>query len=73
MGTSKVGFYGHVRQYHALKAEIDQAIEDVLESGSYVLGPLLVKFEEELAQYMKLEESVRAVAGISCARVRTGR
>lgn len=36
-----VGFYGHVRQYHALKAEIDAAIQEVLESGEYVLGPTL--------------------------------
>ena len=35
----KVGFYGHVRQYHKLKDEIDAAISDVLESGKYVMGP----------------------------------
>jgi hypothetical protein len=29
----KVGFYGHVRQVHDLKAELDAAILSVLESG----------------------------------------
>jgi dTDP-4-amino-4,6-dideoxygalactose transaminase len=47
----KVSFYGHQRQYHNLKAEIDQAIVDVLESGQYVMGPALSRFEDELAKY----------------------
>ena len=47
----KVGFYGHVRQYHSLKSEIDKAISDVLESGAYVMGPQGKEFEKELAAY----------------------
>ncbi len=46
-----VPFYGHVRQYHNIKAEIDANIKEVLESGQYVLGPMLKKFEAELAQF----------------------
>ncbi len=46
-----VPFYGHVRQYHNIKAEIDANIHEVLESGQYVLGPMLKKFEGELAQF----------------------
>jgi dTDP-4-amino-4,6-dideoxygalactose transaminase len=60
---AKVGFYGHVRQYHNLKAEIDQAILDVLESGSYVLGPQLAKFEEELADAMNVQDTVGVNSG----------
>ena len=30
MAEMKVGFYGHVRQYHNLRTEIDPAIHDVL-------------------------------------------
>jgi dTDP-4-amino-4,6-dideoxygalactose transaminase len=63
MPQSNIGFYGHVKQYHNLKAEIDQAILDVLESGSYVLGPQLIKFEEELARYMKTKEAVGVNSG----------
>ena len=51
MSKYQVDFYGHVRQYHNLKAEIDAAILEVLESGSYVLGPKLTQFEAELASY----------------------
>jgi dTDP-4-amino-4,6-dideoxygalactose transaminase len=47
----KVEFYGHVRQYHNIQAEIDKNIRTVLESGQYVMGPMLKKFEGELAAY----------------------
>ena len=63
MAEMKVGFYGHVRQYHNLKGPIDQAIQEVLESGSYVLGPQLAKFEPELARYMGTREAVGMNSG----------
>ena len=47
----KVEFYGHVRQYHNIQAEIDGNIKKVLESGSYVMGPMLTQFEKEFAAY----------------------
>src|SRR6516162_5421318 len=47
----KVEFYGHVRQYHNIKSEIDKNIQTVLESSQYVMGPMLKKFEGELAAY----------------------
>jgi dTDP-4-amino-4,6-dideoxygalactose transaminase len=47
----KVAFYGHVRQYHNIKKEIDANIQAVLESGEYVMGPMLKRFEAELAAY----------------------
>ncbi|MDO8587526.1 MAG: DegT/DnrJ/EryC1/StrS family aminotransferase [Armatimonadota bacterium] len=52
MPETRVPFYGHVRQYHNLKEEIDRAITDVLESGTYVMGPRMKQFESELAGYM---------------------
>ena len=47
----KVSFYGHVRQYHNIKQEIDANINEVLESGAYVMGPMLKRFESEFAAY----------------------
>ncbi len=47
----KVPFYGHAKQYHNIKAEIDKNINEVLESGQYVMGPMLTRFEKELAAY----------------------
>ena len=59
----KVGFYGHVRQYHNLKIEIDAAILEVLESGSFVMGPKLKQFETELAAYCHTQEAVGVNSG----------
>ncbi len=63
MAETRVGFYGHVRQYHNLRDEIDGAIHDVLESGTYVLGPQVQKFEEELARYSNAKEAVGVNSG----------
>ncbi len=59
----KVGFYGHVRQYHNIKDEIDANIQEVLESGKYVLGPMLERFEKELAEYMGMKYAVGVNSG----------
>ncbi len=47
----QVGFYGHVRQYKNIQAEIDANIKRVIESGEYVQGPMLKQFEQELAAF----------------------
>jgi dTDP-4-amino-4,6-dideoxygalactose transaminase len=47
----KVEFYGHVRQYQNIQAEIDANLQKVLLSGNYVQGPMLKQFEAELAAY----------------------
>jgi dTDP-4-amino-4,6-dideoxygalactose transaminase len=53
-----VPFYGHVKQYHNSKAEIDANIQEVLESGQYVMGPMLQRFERELADYHGMKYAV---------------
>src|SRR5204862_2248567 len=45
-------------QYHNIKSEIDRNIQTVLESGQYVMGPMLKKFESELAGYHGLQFAV---------------
>jgi len=63
MASVKVGFYGHVRQYHGLKNEIDEALHEVLESGSFVMGPKLKQFEKEVAAYCNAKEAVGVNSG----------
>ncbi len=53
-----VPFYGHVRQYHNVKSEIDGNMQAVLESGQYVMGPMLKRFEQELAAYHGMKYAV---------------
>ena len=59
----KVEFYGNVRQYHNLKEEIDTAIVNVLESGGYVMGPTLARFEKELAAYWGTKHAIGCNSG----------
>ena len=54
----QVPFYGHVKQYHNIKAEIDSNIHEVLESGQYVMGPMLKRFEKELAAHHGMKYAV---------------
>ena len=58
MSQMRVGFYGHVRQYHNIKAEIDANIKQVLESGEYVQGPMNKQFEKELAEFHGMKYAV---------------
>ncbi len=41
-----------VGQYRAIRAEILAAIEEVLESGQFIRGPIVAAFEQELAAYL---------------------
>ena len=67
----KVEFYGHVRQYHNIKSEIDQNIQTVLESSQYVMGPMLKRFEAELAAYHGTKHAIGVgTLGIEKADVR---
>ena len=54
----KVAFYGHVRQYENIKAEIDANISEVLMSGKYVMGPMLDKFEKEFAAFTGMKHAI---------------
>jgi dTDP-4-amino-4,6-dideoxygalactose transaminase len=58
-----VPFYGHGRQYHSIKREIDDAFHAVMESESYVMGPALTRFEKELAQYFTMKHAVGLNSG----------
>ena len=47
--------------YHSIKKEIDLAIQDVLESSSFIMGPFVKKFEENFARFCQVKH------GIGCA------
>ncbi|MBI4875007.1 MAG: DegT/DnrJ/EryC1/StrS family aminotransferase [Acidobacteria bacterium] len=54
----QVPFYGHVRQYRNIQAEIDANMKEVLESGQYVMGPMLKRFEKEFAAYSGTKHAI---------------
>lgn len=53
-----ISFYGHVKQYNSIKNEIDANVQKVIESNSYVMGPMLKQFEEEFADYTGLKYAI---------------
>ena len=59
----KVPFYGHTKQYNNIKGEIDKNIQEVIESGSYVMGPMGSRFETELADYFGTKHSIGVNSG----------
>ncbi len=63
MPEIKVPFYGHVRQYHGIKKDLDEAILRVLESNQYVMGPAVVQFEQDLARYFGHKHAVGLNSG----------
>jgi dTDP-4-amino-4,6-dideoxygalactose transaminase len=54
----KVDFYGHARQYNNIKAEIDANLHEVIQSGQYVLGPMVKRFEGEFAAYSGTKHAI---------------
>ncbi len=59
----KIPFLDLKRQYFAIKKEIDAAIKDVLNSGSYILGENVARFEKEFAQYCGAKYGVGVANG----------
>jgi dTDP-4-amino-4,6-dideoxygalactose transaminase len=50
-------------QYHSIKNEIDVAVLSTLESGHFILGPQVVKFEESIAAYLGVKHAVGLASG----------
>lgn len=48
-----------------IKAELLEMVEQVLDSGHYILGPQVAKFEKEFAQYCKIQHAVGVANGTS--------
>ncbi len=52
-----------VTQYQSIKPEIDAAIQDVLNSGKFILGPHEKAFEHEIADYLGVKHSIGLASG----------
>ena len=52
-------------QYRSIKAEVDAAVLNVLESTEYVLGSEVAKFEAEFAAYSGAKFGIGASSGTS--------
>jgi len=52
-----------VAQYNTIKPEIDDAIQQVLVSGKFILGPNEKAFEQEIAAYLGVKHAVGVASG----------
>lgn len=50
-------------QYHSIKAEIHTAIDRVLESGAFIMGPDVKIFEQEVAEYLGVKHAIGVNSG----------
>ncbi len=51
------------RQYHGIKEEINSAIQDVLESQAFILGPQVKEFEDLFASYCDTKHAIGVSSG----------
>lgn len=51
------------RQYDTIKPEIDAAIDRVVASGRFILGPEVKAFEEEVAAYCGVQHAIGVASG----------
>ena len=51
------------RQYKAIKPEIDQAIQKVLDNTMFIMGPEVKELEEKIAQYCGAKHGVGVASG----------
>lgn len=59
----RVALLDLVAQYQSLKEPIDAAVQRVLQSGRYVMGPELTSFEQELAAWTGAKHAVAVASG----------
>lgn len=52
-----------VAQYHSIKQEIDEAVHATLESGHFILGPAVSKFEASIASYLGVDHAIGLASG----------
>jgi len=50
-------------QHQQLKAELEQAVIDVMRSGQYILGPQVEAFETEAANFLDVRHTVSCASG----------
>ena len=56
-------------QYRTIKAEVDAAIQGVLESGHFILGKEVGELERRIAGYLGIEEAVGCASGTDALQI----
>ncbi|MCX5909028.1 MAG: DegT/DnrJ/EryC1/StrS family aminotransferase [Deltaproteobacteria bacterium] len=59
----KVPFLDLPRQYKKIRVEVNRAMQEVLESQMFILGPTVEAFEKEVAAFCKVPHAVGVASG----------
>lgn len=59
----KINFYTSLREYSEKKDEFNKAIFDVVESGSFILGPKVTELEEAIKKYTGAKHAIGVASG----------
>lgn len=59
----KIPFIDLQSQYRAYKSEIDSAIQNVLDTSQYIMGPPVKQFEANLSQYVGAKHAIGCASG----------
>ena len=59
----KIPFIDLQAQYQKYKPEIDEAVQNVLNSSQYIMGPQIKKLEDELASYTGTKHAIACSSG----------
>lgn len=56
-------------QYKTIEEEVNRVVEEVLESGHYILGPNVKTLEEEIADYCEVKYAIGVASGTDALRL----
>lgn len=59
----KINFIDLQSQYQRYKKEIDEQIQDVLDTSSYIMGSKVIKLEENLAKFTGVKHAIACSSG----------
>ena len=63
MGEIKIPILDLKPQYESIKEEIQTAINRVVESGRFIMGPDVKEFEQEMAEYLGVKHAIGVNSG----------
>ncbi|MBH44342.1 MAG: hypothetical protein CMD88_02655 [Gammaproteobacteria bacterium] len=63
MNKNKLKMFDLTNQYSKLKPKISTSVQQVLESGQYILGQNVIKFEKNLSKYIGSKYSISCNSG----------
>ncbi|MEL7330734.1 MAG: DegT/DnrJ/EryC1/StrS family aminotransferase [Cyanobacteria bacterium J06560_2] len=63
MSSTKIPILDLKPQYQAIKADVQAAIDKVLESGQFILGTTVKQFEAEVASYLGVKHAIGVNSG----------